>query len=69
MGYQRAIWAIAHKLGRVVWKILHDRLSYAERGESNPAVQRRRANRMVRALPAMGYKVEISSLTPQPVQQ
>jgi transposase len=69
LGYQGAIWAIAHKLARLVWKILHDRVHYIERGqESDPAVKRRRASKMVRALRSMGYKVEISSLNPQPTQ-
>src|SRR5271169_654505 len=66
LGYQAAIWAIAHKLARLVWKILHDRVHYIERGqESDPVVQRRRANNMLRALRRMGYKVDISSLNPQ----
>ena len=69
LGYQRAIWALAHKLARVVWKILHDRVGYAERGESNPTVLRRRAKRMLQALRAMGYQVMISSLTPQPLHE
>jgi hypothetical protein len=34
--------------------------------ESAPAIQRRRANKMIRALRSMGYQVEISSLNPQP---
>jgi transposase len=68
LGYQAAIWAIAHKLGRLVWKILHDGVHYIERGEeSNPTVQRRRANKMVRALRKMGYSVQICSLNPQSV--
>lgn len=69
LGYQAAIWAIAHKLGRLVWKILHDGVHYQERGEQpDPARQRRRANKMVQTLRRMGYKVEISSLKPQPAQ-
>lgn len=69
LGYPAAIWAIAHKLGRLVWKILHDGLHYQERGEQpDPARQRRRANKMVQSLRRMGYKVEISSLNPQPAQ-
>lgn len=69
LGYPAAIWAIAHKLGRLVWKILHDGLHYQERGEQpDPARQRRRANKMVQTLRRMGYKVEISSLNPQPAQ-
>jgi transposase len=69
LGYPATIWAIAHKLARLVWKILHDQVHYIERGqESDPGVQRRRANKMVRTLRQMGYKVEISSLNPQPAQ-
>jgi transposase len=69
LGYQAAIWAIAHKLARLVWKILHEGVHYIERGEeSNPTVKRRRAHRMVQALRRMGYKVEISSLLPRPSQ-
>jgi transposase len=66
LGYQAALWAIAHKLGRLVWKILHQGVHYLERGEpSDPARQRRRANKMVRTLRSMGYSVEIR---PQTVQ-
>jgi transposase len=69
LGYQAAIWAIAHKLGRLVWKILHDAVSYQERGlPPDPAVQKRRANRMIRALRNMGYNVELSSLNLLPAQ-
>jgi len=35
MGYKPAIWAIAHRLCRVLWIILHKRVRYEERG---PAV-------------------------------
>ncbi len=69
LGYPAAVWAIAHKLGRLVWKILHDRVRYIERGpESDPSVQRRRAHKMVQALRRLGYKVEISSLNPHHAQ-
>jgi transposase len=67
LGWQAALWAIAHKLIRVVWKILHDRVPYLERGEqSSPMVRRRRAHKMVKLLRAMGYKVAISPLGPEP---
>lgn len=69
LGYQAAIWAVAHKLGRLVWKILHDGVHYRERGERpDPAVQRRRVHKMVQALRRMGYKVEISSLNLEPAK-
>ena len=37
LGYKSAIWAIAHRLCRVVWKILHEGVRYIEQGsESDP---------------------------------
>jgi hypothetical protein len=38
LGYQQAIWAIAHRLCRLIWKILHQNVRYDERG---PAVSQR----------------------------
>lgn len=69
LGYQGAIWAIAHKLCRLVWKILHDGVRYLEQGEeTNPKAKKRRAQKMVQALRRLGYNVAISSLSPQPAQ-
>ena len=59
LAYQEAIWAIAHRLCRLVWKILHEGIRYEERG---PAVslksKRNRATRMIRELRKLGYRVE-----------
>ena len=59
LGHAQAIGAIAHRLCRLVWKILHDGVAYEERG---PAVTRaraqRRAAKMVRELRSLGYRVE-----------
>lgn len=61
LGYNGAIWAVAHKLCRVIWKILHDRLHYLERGqESSPKAKRQRAQKMIKALRTMGYNVLIT---------
>ena len=38
LGHAQAIGAITHRLCRLMWKILHERVHYEERG---PAVQRR----------------------------
>ena len=32
LGYKQALWAIAHRLCRVVWKILHEGVRYIEQG-------------------------------------
>jgi transposase len=59
LGHAQAIGAIAHRLCRLVWKILHDGVAYDERG---PAVTthraQRRAAKMIRELRALGYRVE-----------
>ena len=63
LGYPAAIWAIAHKLARLVWKILHDQVHYLEQGqESDPAIKRRRATKNdPKALRSMGYQVQDSA--------
>ncbi len=59
LGHAQAIGAIAHRLCRLVWKILHDEVTYEERG---PAVTKHRAQRraakMIRELRSLGYRVE-----------
>lgn len=65
LGYKSAIWAIAHRLCRVIWKILHDGLRYIEQGtESDPKARNYRAKSLARALRKLGYKVEITALDP-----
>jgi transposase len=59
LGHAQAIGAIAHRLCRLVWKILHDGVTYDERG---PAVTKARvqsrAAKMIRDLRKLGYRVE-----------
>ena len=60
LGHAQAIGAIAHRLCRLIWKILHQGVSYEERG---PAVTKHRAHRraakMIRELRSLGYRVEL----------
>ena len=60
LGHAQAIGAIAHRLCRLIWKILHQGIRYEERG---PAVSRtrtqRRAAKMIRELRSLGYRVEL----------
>jgi transposase len=59
MEYQEAIWAIAHRLCRLLWKILRQGIRYEERGPAVSAKsKRRRAARMIKELKALGYRVE-----------
>jgi len=59
LGHAQAIGAIANRLCRLIWRILHQGLSYQERG---PAVTKlraqRRAAKMIRELRRLGYRVE-----------
>lgn len=67
LGYKAAIWAVANNLARVLWKLLHDGLSYVERGsETNPAAAKRRAQKMVQALRKLGYSVTPPQQPPAP---
>ena len=41
LGYQQAIWAIAHRLCRLIWKILHQGVRYDEKGPGcEPKIER-----------------------------
>jgi transposase len=65
LGHNQAIGAIAHRLCRLIWKILHQGVDYQERG---PAVRKHskqlRAARMIRELRSLGYRVEPWKLQP-----
>ena len=59
MGHNKAIWAIAHRLCNLIWKILHQGVRYEERGPAVSAKsQKTRTARMLRELRALGYRVE-----------
>ncbi len=59
LGHAQAIGAIAHRLCRLIWKLLHQRVRYEERGpEVNRARTQRRAGKMIRELRSLGYRVE-----------
>jgi transposase len=65
LGYKSAIWAIAHRLCRVVWKILHDGVRFIEQGtESDPRARKHRAQVLTRALRKLGYDVVITPMNP-----
>ena len=63
LGYKQAIWAIAHRLCRLLWMILHKGVHYEERGPAVSAKsQQRRAARMIKELKKLGYRVEAGPL-------
>ena len=59
LGHGQTIGAIAHRLCRLIWIILHQGVRYEERG---PAVKetskRKRTMKMIRELRKLGYRVE-----------
>lgn len=67
MGYNKAIWAIAHRLCRLIWKVLHEGVRYKEQGLApTPLMLKRRRQRLVTQLRSLGYHVELTPLTSTP---
>ena len=51
LGHNKAIWAIAHRLCRLTWKILHRGVRYVEYGNRpNPKAVKTRMKKLVREL-------------------
>ena len=64
LGVHKAIWAIAHRMARVMWKILHDKVRYIERGPLalDPTAMKRRVTRLARQMRRLGYTIEVKPL-------
>jgi transposase len=64
LGHNQTIGAIAHRLCRLIWMILHQGVRYEERGPSVSQKSRRlRTTRMIRTLRSLGYRVELVAQT------
>jgi transposase len=64
LGYAKAVWAIAHRLCRLIWKILHEGVQYVERGPAVSALTlKRRKQRLVTQLKKLGYSVQLTAIT------
>lgn len=60
-GHNLALWAVVHHLCRLVWKILHQGLTYFERGQTLSPQQRiHRKHKLVRQLRQLGYTVQLA---------
>jgi len=65
LGYNGAVWAIANRLCRLTWKILHDHVSYVEQAtEPSPQAKKRRAQKLSQALRKLGYQVILTPINP-----
>jgi transposase len=69
LGYNGAIWLVAHRLARLTWKILHDGVRYVEQGQQTDSRNRkRRAQKLVQSLRKLGYAVALTTIQPEPGQ-
>jgi transposase len=61
LGIKKAVWAIAHRMLRLIWAILHDGLEYQERGPrgDDPDYLRRRLERTLRDLRRRGVNLQV----------
>jgi hypothetical protein len=64
LGYAKAVWAVAHRLCRLVWKVLHEGVSYIEHGPTvNALTLKCRKQRLVTQLKKLGYAVQLTPIT------
>jgi transposase len=67
LGYTKAIWAIAHRLCRILWKMLHDGVRYIEHGHIiDPRTKQHLAQKHLRALRQLGYEVSLADQAATP---
>lgn len=66
LGYAKAVWAIAHRLCRLIWRVLHEGVHYVERGPRVSSLTlKRRKQRLVTQLKQLGYSVQLIALSDQ----
>jgi transposase len=67
LGRQKAIWAIAHRLCRIIWKVLPEGVRFIEYGEAvNPKAVQRAIRRHLAALRKLGYVIPSDPLPSRP---
>ncbi len=62
LGIKKAIWAVAHRLLKLIWKVLHQKVDYIEHGPValDERARNRRKQRLLRELRRMGYAVQLA---------
>ena len=64
LGYVKAIWAVAHRICKIIWKILHKGDRFIEMSQTrNPKAIQRAINHHLKALKRLGYSIPAA---PQP---
>jgi hypothetical protein len=67
LGYLSAVWAVARRLCRLVWKILHEGVRYLEQGTANePKLLIHRARYLAQQLRKFGYDLRLTPAAPAP---
>lgn len=66
LGVNKAVWAVAHRLLRVIWLVLHEGVEYQERGPcpQDPERLRRRIERALYELRKRGVHYQLTAVTP-----
>jgi transposase len=65
LGHKHTIGIIAHKLCRLIWKILHLGIRYDERGpEVSKLSKQKRTQKMIREPRRLGYRIELTTSQP-----
>lgn len=66
IGPQKAIWALAHRLCRLIWKILHQGVEYREHGHptASPKSIRRRQLKLIADFRKLGFQVQFTPINP-----
>jgi len=67
LGYVKAVWAIAHRLCRIIWNVLHEGARFIEHGEAvNPKAVRRAIQHHLTTLRRLGYTIPQEAAAPNP---
>jgi transposase len=65
LGYVKAVWAVAHRICKIIWNVLHKGAHFIEFSQArNPKAIQRAINHHLKALRRLGYSIP---LVPQPV--
>lgn len=59
LGYVKTVWAIAHRLCRIIWNVLHAGARFIEYGEAvNPKAAHRAIQHHLKCLRRLGYQID-----------
>jgi transposase len=64
LGVHKAVWAVAHRIARLIWKLLHEKVRYIERGPlaMDALAMKRRVARLTRQMQKLGYTIEVKPI-------